>query len=330
LGAWISPAEALSRWELGTALLHPPALHVLRALAGGGTEEEIAARLRDPPHRPSFMPTRLEFQRGVRVLPLETPTLPPATHTNAYVLGNGELLIVDPGAAEVRQYAKLLALVTGLVGEGRQPKAVVLTHHHADHVGGARAVADRLKIPVWCHAWTADRLPFPADRLLADGDELVLQGAPAMRFRVLHTPGHARGHLCLVDESTRAAVVGDMVAGLGTILIDPPEGDMIEYLNQLRRLKDLPVGVLYPAHGPPLPDGARSLAEYLLHRERRERQVLEAVHPGGVTLRQVVQSAYAELLPDGLPVAERSTEAILIKLTREGRVRRDGELYSLA
>jgi ribonuclease/clavin/mitogillin len=327
-GGWIAPADALAAWAEGRALLHPPNLHALQVMSTFTSADDAASRLATPQHCPGHVVSRIEFQKGIHLFPLETDTLPPATHTNCYVLGNGELLIVDPGAAAVRQYARLLALVAGMAAEGRRPKAVFLTHHHADHIGGALAVKERLKVPLWCHERTADRLPpGSVGRILADGEILHLQGAPPMRWKVLHTPGHARGHLCLVDEASSAAVVGDMVAGVGTIVIDPPEGDMTDYLAQLERLKALPVGTLYPSHGPAIVDGVAKLDEYLRHRQQRERQVLESLPPTGATLKEVVARAYADT-PELLhPVAERSAQAILIKLVREAKVGRREDRY---
>ncbi|XXF76788.1 MBL fold metallo-hydrolase [Myxococcaceae bacterium GXIMD 01537] len=329
-GAWVAPADGLARWESGTALLHPPNHHALEVLSRFGSREEVLARLASPPHCPDFIAQRVEFQRGVRVIALETPTLPPAAHTNTYVLGQGELLLVDPGAGDEAEYEKLLALVRGLAEEGARPLAVVLTHHHGDHIGGARAVAERLGIPVWCHALTASRLDFPVGRLLEDGEVLTLAGDFPQRWRVLHTPGHARGHVCLVDERSRAAVVGDMVAGVGTIVIDPPEGNMRDYLAQLARLRDLPVGTLYPAHGQPIPEGPAKLEEYLRHRAAREALILEAVPASGATLAEVVAAAYADTPPFIHPVAERSALATLEKLVEEGRLREREGRYERA
>lgn len=325
--AWVKPAEALVRWEQGTALLHPPALHVLRVMASFDTPARALASLREQPHCLDFIAQRIEFQQGVRVFPLLTATLPPATHTNAYVLGNDELLIVDPGADDEAEVARLLEMVEGLVADGCRVKAVVLTHHHGDHVGGVRVVKERLKVPLWCHARTADRVDVPADRLLEDGEVLELAGTPSQRWRVLYTPGHARGHVCLVDERTRAAVVGDMVAGVGTIVIDPPEGDMGEYLRQLARLRDLPVTTLHPAHGTAIPDGPGKLQEYLEHRAAREARIVAAVPPEGATLPEVLERAYADTPPFLFPVAERSALAVLLKLVEEGRMREDSGRY---
>jgi glyoxylase-like metal-dependent hydrolase (beta-lactamase superfamily II) len=320
LAQWISPARGLAEWTSGRSLLHAPVLNALEVLLGEPRPKEAAAHMAAPPYAVGHVSARLEYQKGVRAVALLTPTLPPAAHTNCYVLGNGELLIVDPGADDTRESARLFALLEGLKSQGLRPVAVLLTHHHADHVGGALRVKERLKLPLFCHAHTAEHLGFVPERLLEDGQVLTLSGAPPQRWRVLHTPGHARGHLCLLEETSHALVAGDMVAGLGTVLIDPPEGDMIDYLSQLRRLKDLPVGVLYPAHGPPIPGGPNKLEEYLEHREKREQLVLAALKAGNAALPRIAEAAYPELPTVAAPLAERSTHAILLKLVREGRV----------
>jgi endoribonuclease LACTB2 len=328
--AWVTPAEALARWERGTALLHPPALHVMRVMAGFDTPQGALARLGAAPLEPDFIARRVEFHQGVRVFPVRTATLPPATHTNVYVLGNQELLLVDPGASDEAELEPLLAMVEGLKAEGARVKAVVLTHHHGDHIGGVGFVKARLQVPLWCHARTADRLDVPTERLLEDGEVLELAGTPPQRWRVLHTPGHARGHLCLVDERTRAAVVGDMVAGVGSIVIDPPEGDMAEYLRQLARLRDGPVTTLHPAHGMAIPDGPGKLQEYLDHRAAREALIVAAVSAEGgegITLARVVARSYVETPAFLLPIAERSALAVLLKLESEGRVRQESGRY---
>ena len=327
-GAWVAPAAALSEWQAGRALLHPPQVHALRVMAAFRDVPSALAALRAPALMgPDFVSEDIEFQAGVRCTPLRTPTLPPATHTNCWLLGHGELLVVDPGPSDEAALQPLWRRLDGLRAAGCTVKAVVATHHHGDHVGGLGAVAGRLGVPVWAHARTADRLEVEVARRLEDGEVLTLAGTPPMRLRVLHTPGHARGHVCLVDEASRAAVVGDMVAGQGTIVIDPPEGDMADYLAQLRRLGDLPVGVLCPAHGPVIPDGPAKLDEYLRHRAQRALLVLEATPVEGASLEAITAAAYADTPSFLHPVAERSAEATLRMLQAAGKVAQEGERF---
>ncbi|HET7824090.1 MAG TPA: MBL fold metallo-hydrolase, partial [Anaeromyxobacter sp.] len=149
------------------------------------------------------------------------------------------------------------------------------------------------------------------------------------RFRALETPGHAREHLAFRDERSGAILCGDLVSTLSTIVIDPPEGDMAEYLRQLERLRALAPRTLFPAHGPPALDGTGRLAMYLAHREEREGLVLAALERGG-TLEEVTARAYADTPPAMYPVAERSCLASLLKLRDEGRAREGGGRWTLA
>lgn len=324
-GEWIRPTEALHRWEAGSALLHPPNLHALQVMARDGSVDE----LRSPRWCDGFVARHLEFQRGVHVVPLETLTLPPATHTNAYVLGTGDLVLVDPGSADAPECDRLIQVVHELEQSGAKAIAIAATHHHGDHIGGLQYLATKLGLPVWAHARTADRLPVKVARLLNDGDVIELNGPLPMRWRVLHTPGHAAGHVCFIDERSRAGIVGDMVSTVSTIVIDPPEGDMGEYLRQLERLRQLPLGALYPSHGPVIAHGAAKCEEYLTHRAWREAKVLEAVRSFSMPseLQQIVERAYDDVASFVWPLAERNTVAILKKLEVEQRVIHEHDRY---
>lgn len=320
-GGWTSSEAALAQWRDGTALLHPPNRHALEVFGRFQSREQALAELNAPPHCVDFVAERLEFQQGVHVVPLVTATLPPATHTNAYLLGTKSLLLVDPGTDEPSQLEPLLSLARQRVAEGATLEALVLTHHHGDHTAGAKRVMAELGVPLWAHARTADRVGLPCARSLNENDLLELAGGE--RWRVRFTPGHAAGHVCLVDERSKAAVVGDMVAGQGTIVIDPPEGDMASYVRELERLIALGVTTLYAAHGATISDGPGKLAEYVQHRTWREAKVKAALLEDFVALGDLVPKAYDDVQAFVWPLAERSTLAILEKLRGQGEAKRD-------
>lgn len=321
-GAWLSPAEALASWRRGERLIPPPVLAVLRVLEGGF--ERLAERCAEAARAAGDEPRIWTIVPGVAAIPVRTPTLPPATHTNGYALGEREVVIVDPGSPYREEREVLDRAVDALIAGGARIAAVALTHHHADHVGGADYLADRLGVPIWAHAETAARVG-RVDRHLEDGERIVLQGDPLREIEVVYTPGHAPGHLCFVDLETRFAVVGDMVASVGTIVVDPEEGDMRAYLDSLARLRALDLRALLPAHGAPIPDVRPKLDGYVAHRLWRERK-LEAVLTGDARpLGDLVKVVYDDVPPAIWTLAERSLLAHLLKLEREGRARRVGE-----
>lgn len=330
-GEWIEPGEALRRYEEGKALLHPPAWHTLKSLQHARSPREALPLLVSPQTAPWRLPVkehvvqRIELQRGVVLVPLRTPTLPPATHTNCLLLGDDELWVVDPGSPWPEEQAVLRETLDTLATEGRRAKGVLLTHHHHDHTGGAQA----LGLPIAATEGTAALLDFKVDRLVRDGDRFDVG---PRGWRALHLPGHTRGHLCLVENGSGAVVAGDLVAGVGTVIIDPPEGDMAEYLASLDRLLAQEPGTIYPAHGPVVPGGAAKLAQYRQHRLEREALVTAALerHGGPATPAQLVPLAYPEIKPDLYPLAERSLLAHLLKLVKDGRATQTADRFRLS
>lgn len=326
---WVEPAHALRRWREGEVIAAPPILHVLRVLAEDGPGAGLG-RLRHPEERNLGPFRRVDFRPGVVMLPLATPTLPPATHTNAYLVGppdGGEAVLVDPGTPFPEEAERLEAAVQAAQEAGLRLTAIWLTHHHPDHVGAVARLAESFGVPVAAHRETAERLRggrgIRVDRLLEDGERVDLAGSSGsggISLRVLHTPGHARGHLCFFEEDLGSLLAGDMLSAVSTIVIDPPEGDMDDYLASLERLAEIGARTLFPGHGPAILDGRQKLRELVEHRHWREARVLEAWRAGVREPSEMLPTVYDDAPRAAWPLAERQIEAHLRRLARSGAI----------
>lgn len=260
----------------------------------------------------------------LRVLPLRTPTLPPATHTNCYLLGRGAVTVIDPASPWPEEQERLFEAL-----RYEPVERIFLTHHHQDHVGGAVDIARRLGVPIAAHRRTAALLEgqVPVQQHFDEGDVLATDNG---RWTCWHTPGHASGHLCLVDLERRAVVAGDMVAGEGTIVLDPPEGELGKYLESLERLRALDPTVLFPAHGPDLRAATAVLDYYIAHRHLRTDSVRAALQAlGEAEIPAIVEAVYGDTIPEMVkPVAARQVLCHLLWLRERGELRQ-GEPWAL-
>lgn len=266
--------------------------------------------------------------RGYQCIPLRTPTIPPHTHTNCYLVGSTAAVIVDPGSSFPAELNRLRRAVWRLLGSGGGIQAVVLTHHHRDHMGGALVLAGELDVPLAAHPWTLEALgPGPLARTveLIGGSRLAV--GPGQELDVLHTPGHAPGHLCLVDRQEQMVLAGDMIAAGSTVVIDPPRGDMALYMDSLARLMELGPQMILPAHGEPIVRGRRALSWLQDHRRWRERRILRALHETE-DLHDLTRAAYPDVSPLLLPLASRSALAHLHKLEADGEAVSRGERWA--
>jgi glyoxylase-like metal-dependent hydrolase (beta-lactamase superfamily II)/8-oxo-dGTP pyrophosphatase MutT (NUDIX family) len=332
---WTTAAALLDEWTRGACLVSPPTVTMLEAVRDRPVAEvpaRLAPLLREldggavPP---------IFFAPAVQMVPLRTIALPPTTHTNAYLVGTGPRYLIDPGPADADEQQRLFALVDAERAAGRGLTAVVLTHHHPDHIGAAAATAGRYGVPVWAHPWTARALAgrVAVGRELHEGDHLDLGGAPdgggRWHLEALHTPGHAPGHLAFYEPRYRLLLAGDMVSMLSSIVIAPPDGDLAVYLESLRRLQTLDCRLLLPSHGSASARPAETLTEALAHRAKREAQLLAALAPGPRTVAELVSELY-QGLPEGLTrFAELQVLGGLQKLQHEGRVESTGKDWRL-
>lgn len=336
-GEWLRPHEALTHWTEGGCLIVTPILTALMALAEGA--HDFGQRLHDiQQNTRDLWEQRVEMRRGFFLCALRTPTIPPATHTNCYIIGGEEQVIIDPGSPYPDEQARLDSVLDSLLAEGRRFREILVTHLHPDHIGGVMHVAERYNLPVATHRLTAEAIngeggEVRVDRYIEDNELIVLRNQGdhlEWRLRALWTPGHARGHLSFHEERTGTLLTGDCVVGFGTVVIAPPEGNLNDYLASLRRYLTLPkLTALMPGHGPVIADARGKIEEYLRHRQAREDSILAALQAGALTIPAIVATVYTDTPPALHQLAELSVRAHLEKLEDAALVRRQGLEFAL-
>ncbi|HEY3039741.1 MAG TPA: MBL fold metallo-hydrolase [Pyrinomonadaceae bacterium] len=335
-GEWIAASAALARWQRSEILAVPPVLHALKTLAGGFTRDRagtdrLVERFLSSLNAHREPVRRIEFRPNYICFPVRTPTKPPATHTNCYLIHTSEeLLIIDPGSPYEDEQQALALCIDELLDEGRSVREVVLTHMHPDHVGGVNALRAHLgeQLRVAAHRLTAEPLAgsVRVDRLIEDDEVTSLEGSPQIALRAIHTPGHARGHLCFFEERTGTLISGDNIVGLGSVLIDPPEGNMRDYLQSLERMRALPnLSVIFGGHGPAIANPYVKIDEYIAHRLDRELKILQAIRAGALTPKDIVARVYTDVSPKAHAMAERAVLAHLNKLIEDDLVQKGAE-----
>ncbi len=258
--------------------------------------------------------------------------------TGTYIVGRGEVAVIDPGPLDEAHVTALLEAV-----KGETVTHILITHTHRDHSPAAAPLKAATGAPTFGfgpHGGPRDAprieeggdYDFVPDHALADGD--TLEG-PGWRLEAVHTPGHTSNHLCFALEQEKALFSGDHVMGWSTSVIAPPDGDMAAYLASLRRLLERDERILWPTHGPPVTRPRPFIEAFLAHRAEREQQILSCIAQGFRTVADIVSIVYARVDPRLHRAAGRTVLAHLIHMVDEGRVMCDGtpgldSIYRLA
>jgi len=302
---WMHPAEAVKVWKTGNMLTAPPIVTLLRDVAEAleANDDDIHAAMESMANEPKSGEHRIELAPNIECVPLRTATLPPATHTNCFILGEqgGERLIIDPAARTSEELAYLQRRIHGIEEDGGTIIATIFTHRHQDHIGDLSKIAEMYTAPIWATPETLAEIQLSeSNRVLNEGDIISLNGPSGeMKWTVHVTPGHCPGHICLA--SNRYLVSGDLAVMVGTILVPSSDGDMDAYIDSLQRMRALNSEILFPAHGPFTHRPEKLLDRYIKHRIGRHERVLEAVTSGLSSIEEIANHAYSDT-PDANPI----------------------------
>lgn len=250
--------------------------------------------------------------------------------TGTYIVGRGNVAVIDPGPDDA---AHLQAILDAVKGE--RVTHILITHHHSDHsplagplkaATGASIYGCAVAAPEVAEVSTvrteADHdLSFRPDVSVCGGAKIEGDG---WTIEAIPTPGHTSNHICFALLEENALFSGDHIMGWSTTVITPPDGDMSAYFESLDRVKARGFATLWPTHGPPVRDVEPFIAGYIAHRRAREAQVVKAVGDGLSTIREMVPVLYAEVDPRLHPAAARSVLGHLIDLVHRGVVATDG------
>ena len=243
--------------------------------------------------------------------------------TGTYIVGKGEVAVIDPGPDDPAHLEAILAAVAG-----ETVSHILITHHHSDHSPLAGPLKARTGAPIYGCAVThvdedTGEVKMEAGHDLAFKPDISLCGGGTVSgagwtMEAIPTPGHTSNHLCYALKEEDACFTGDHIMGWSTTVITPPDGDMTDYLASLDRIRDRRFKVLWPTHGPPIRDVDAFIQAYLDHRQERIDQITTALAAGPSKIRDLVPRLYADVDARLHPAAARSMLAAMIHLTREG------------
>ena len=260
---------------------------------------------------------------GVRRFVAPNPSMMTGPGTNTYLFGEREIAVLDPGPVIEAHLEHIERDAGGTI------RWILVTHTHPDHSPAACLLAERTgaellgrPAPEGAHQDET----FVPDRVLDDGDSLT---TGEFVLEAVHTPGHASNHLCYRHEASNWLFTGDHVIDGSTVVIDPPDGNMKQYIDSLRRVLDLGIDALVPGHGEVVNDPERLVNWIIDHRLEREEKVVAALQAKpGMTAHDLVPHVYQDVPERLYGWAERSLLAHLIKLEEDGRAVTSANIWS--
>ena len=243
------------------------------------------------------------------------------TGTGTYIVGRGEVAVIDPGPSDEKHIEAIIGAT-----RGETITHILVTHTHIDHSPGCRILQQQCNAPTFAFGphgvlesdggFGADTEFQPDYQLL--NDDCVNVGG--LQIQAIHTPGHASNHLSFYLAGENALFCGDVVMGWSTTIVSPPDGNMKDYMASLQILLDRDDSVYYPTHGAPIHDPQTYVRQLLAHRKGREDQVLNCIKQGVDRVSDMLPLIYRDLDRSMFPAAERSLFATVECLLDQGRI----------
>ena len=291
----------------------------------------------------------LSFDRNFDVRPGEADTVSPLVRrvlagnaspytfkgTSTFIVGRGKVAVIDPGPDDDAHLEALLHAV-----RGETVTHIVITHSHADHSPLTRRLKAATGARTYGYGAVAPLVGEGGLRLDASidhdftpdepvGDLDVIEGAGWV-LDAIHTPGHMSNHMCFALREEQTLFAGDHVMSWATSVIAPPDGNMGQYFDSLRKLLGRDDAVYHPGHGPSRRDPLPLVRGYLAHRKMREAAILHRVAQGARSVADIVATIYADVDPRLHGAAALSTQAHLDHLVEQGKLRaHDGVLEAV-
>ncbi|WP_300379260.1 MBL fold metallo-hydrolase [Henriciella sp.] len=245
------------------------------------------------------------------------------TGTGVYIIGHGEVAVIDPGPEQAEHFEALKEIL-----KDEKVTHVLVTHGHSDHSPLAQPLADWAGCKTYAkncgvptakgELGSADDLGFQPDVLIGDGD--VFSG-PGWTLETIETPGHTCNHICFALREENACFTGDHIMGWSTTIVAPPDGNMGDYMRSLDRIEDRNFDILWPTHGSPIREDVNGfIGAYRQHRLDREAAIIKHLKAGETSIPKMVESMYANVDKKLHPAAALSVLGHMLKLVEEGYV----------
>ncbi len=251
--------------------------------------------------------------------------------TGTYIIGNGEVAVIDPGPADPQHIQAIFDAT-----QGETITHLLVTHTHVDHSPGCALIKKRIDVPSYAYGphgagkleegvpvEEGGDMEFQPDHRVGHGE--VIQGGD-WSVECVYTPGHTSNHMCYQLREDKALFTGDHIMGWSTSIISPPDGDMAAYMASLELLLERDDEVYWPTHGPRIEHPKELVRAFIEHRREREAQILQCVSQGVNRIRDMVPIMYTSTPEFMYPAAARSTLAAVEYLVHIGALVAEGEV----